>query len=774
MSLGKIVILFEVLIVIIYSLAAVLVYSPQELLFKENEMQIRNDNNETTEGNYLDTSFAEAKAVVTPAFQLSKGIYYLEASYAGKGIMKAGLLYDEPRNGKELVDNDEFVINPEEQEISYRIKIHDDSKIRFKLRLTGDAVDGDYIQLFHVRIVSSKLTYVYNIFWVIVLFLLGDLAIWGYKKYYVRWNTEQKVIFIVLTFTSFFMGLPLYRDGLGGGTDLTFHLSRLEGLYRGFQGLGKNGQFPVRIQPGWLDGYGYAVSVFYGDIFMYFPAVLRVIGFTLEGAYKVYAGTVNIATVFLSFYAFKRISRNNMAAMMGSVLYAGSAQRLALLYTTVIGSCSGMVFYPLIAAGFYLLFTEDINSEGYKRIWILLTLGFTGILMTHMLSCLMVGAYSLLLCIIMLKKTIRRNTFIELLKAAWITILLNLWYLVPMIQYMLGEKLRINTNLSAELEIKDYYAQLADFMQESRDLYSLFTDENTIGFSMMLVFILYMISIPVQKKDMKTRCSRVVACLTLFAFIVCTDFFPVVGLARISTLMTKFFLTLQYQYRLMSIAVVLAACLAVLFFSMDVFDRKMLFYIAGVLCLVTFYQDFRYFQTLSSDEIYLDGIALEGRINNEPYSYHIGNGEYLPITTDVKKLTKDVEGDEQLRIGQVAREGTSFEITVENMVSEKQTLLFPVLYYSGYQARDLSTRDKLVTEIGDNGRVAVIVPADYRGTFCLCYCEPMIWRGAEIVSVFTLIVIGVLFTRSRGNAADVKYLGESYQEERKTKDEKTI
>lgn len=744
---GKVILLFELLIVIVYGLAAASSYRSQELQFEESEMQIRNGQHEMTDGNYLDTSFTEAKAVVTPAFSLTKGIYYLEASYAGKGTIYAGLLYDRSRNGKEAVDNDEFIINPEDQTIAYRIKIHDDSEIRFKMRLTGDAADGDYVQLFRMHIVSSRLTYVYNIFCLFSLFLLGDLVVWGYRRYYVRWNTEQKMVFMVLAFSAFFMGLPLYRDGLNGGNDLTFHLSRIEGLYRSLQHFGKNRQLPVRIQPGWLDGYGYAVSVFYGDIFLYLPAVLRVIGFTLEEAYKVYVWTVNAATVFLSFYAFKRIARDRLAAMMGSVLYAGSVQRLTLLYTAVLGSGSGMAFYPLVAAGFYLLFTEDIYSETYKRIWMLLALGFTGILMTHMLSCLMVGAYALLLCVIMLKKTLRRNTLCTLFKAAGAAILLNLWYLIPMIQYMICEKLRINTALSTEVEITDYYARLSDFTQEGRNLYSFFTGNDTIGFSVLLVLLLYVISMPLHKKDRKTTYCRMVACLALFASAVCTDLFPVVELARRSALLTRFFLTLQYQYRLMGIAVVLAVCLCVLFLSMDVFDRKMLSYSMGLLCCLTLYQDVQYFRTLSCDQVYLDGIALEARMDQEQYSYHVGNGEYLPTVTDTKKFTREVEGDEQIRIDRIEREGLTFAVAAENEFSAERTILFPVLYYSGYQASDQNTREKLATGIGDNGRVAVTVPSGYNGTFCLRYREPLLWRIAEAVSVSAWIAVVFFFVR---------------------------
>lgn len=100
-----------------------------------------------TEGNYLDTSYTDTEMVVTPAFRLQRGNYYIDAAYVRRGIVKAGLIYDVPRNGRVLVDESEFEINPDKQEIHYRAKLHDDSGIRFKLRLTKDAGAGDYIQL---------------------------------------------------------------------------------------------------------------------------------------------------------------------------------------------------------------------------------------------------------------------------------------------------------------------------------------------------------------------------------------------------------------------------------------------------------------------------------------------------------------------------------------------------------------------------------------------------------------------------------------------------
>ena len=732
--------MFELLVVLIYGLAAVMTFSGRELAFEEKEMQLKNQSS-MTPGNYLDISYTGSEAVVTPAFQLQKGIYYIEASFARQGIVMAGLLYDTPRNGKELVDNDEFIVNPDKQVISYRVKIHDDSKIRFKLRLTGDAADGDYIQLLKVRVVTSKLTCVYRIFCLIAFLILLDMILWGYVRYYAKWETERKTVFLGLALTAFFVSLPLFCSGLNEGVDLVFHLSRLEGIYRSWN-RGGEFQFPVRIQPGWMDGYGYAVSVFYGDIFMYFPAFLRVVGFSLEEAYKTYLGIVNIATVFISFYAFKKITRDDVAAMTGSVLYAGG-MRVTLMYSVVLGSVSGMTFYPLIVAGFYLLFTEDTASGEYKRIWILLTAGFTGILMTHMISCLMIGLYSVMLCIVMLKKVLRRNTFVELLKAAGAAVLLSLWYLIPFVQYMLGEKLRINSNIAKDVQIEDYYAALEDFAQEGRNLYNLFMDHNTLGFALIVVILLYAVTIPVQGKGKQIKYCRNFALLTLFTVLVCTDLFPVVAIARRSVILTKFFQTIQYQFRLMSVAAVMLACFAALFFASGVFDRKNLYWIAGMICCITLYQDMQYYETLSFDKIYLDGIALEARTDKNIYSYTVGNGEYLPVDTQTTAFTSEVEYEGDMVIDWIERDSLSFEINVENKGGEEGEILFPILYYGGYKAKDCGSRAQLETMSGDNGRVAVKIPSGYRGKIHVGFHEPLLWRIAEGISLITLVCIAV-------------------------------
>ena len=94
----KWILLIEMIFMSVYALAVVTGFSAQELVFEEDEMQLKNYDNGMADGNYLDISYTDAEAVVTPAFRLQRGIYYIEAVYERHGIVKAGLLYETGRN----------------------------------------------------------------------------------------------------------------------------------------------------------------------------------------------------------------------------------------------------------------------------------------------------------------------------------------------------------------------------------------------------------------------------------------------------------------------------------------------------------------------------------------------------------------------------------------------------------------------------------------------------------------------------------------------------
>ena len=90
---------------------------------------------------------------------------------------------------------------------------------------------------------------------------------------------------------------------MGLGADGSFHLLRIEGLK---ETLLSGEQFPVRVQENWLYGHGYAVSSFYGDLPLLFPVLLRLIGFSLMDAYKLFVLAVLAGTAIIAYISFYR------------------------------------------------------------------------------------------------------------------------------------------------------------------------------------------------------------------------------------------------------------------------------------------------------------------------------------------------------------------------------------------------------------------------------------------------------------------------------------
>lgn len=740
------IILAQAVLLIIYSIIVVTRYSLyQPLSFTESDMQLYIAEDDVQQGNYTDTSYADVKAVVTPAFKLQNGVYYIQATLCGQGPVKGGLIYDRTRNGKELFQNDEFRVRPEKGRLSFRVRIDEDSPVRLKIRLTGDAVSGDYIQLLDAHVTPSKVTCLYQIFCLAALLLTIDLLAWAYHRYYKKWNPKQQIICIVLALTALFTSLPFFQQGLVPAVDLVFHLQRIEGICQGLL----SGQFPVRIHPGWLDGHGYAASVFYGDILMYPSALLRMVGFTVEEAYKFYMLAVNAATVAISFYAFRKITKDELAAMSGSILYAGNFYRLDCLHHAKVGRCSAMMFYPLVFMGFYLLFTEDVDSKEYKKIWGYLTLGFTGLLMTHMLSGLMVAVYAVITCLIMWKKVLRKNTMLELAKAAVVFVLLNLWFLVPFLGYMFSERLFINSKIDASVDGTDYYALLSDFAQEGKSLYHLVMDRDSVGYALLLILILYVVTIPIQNREnIVTKRSRWLFGGTLLTIWVCMEFFPAVGLARLSGVIYKYFSLTQYQIRFMSLAIIFAACTGAVFFAMRLFPEKEMWLLAGMILCVTVWQDDIYFQAAVVEDVFLDTADLNFYQGFGP-TYSVGNGEYLPVQTDRQQMSDEIVPQEGLEIETVEREYLTYRITVHNTTEQEKEIKLPVLYYTGYLAQDMGSHTKMAAYMGKNGCVTVRVPGGYSGCFEMGFHVAWYWRVAEIISLLTL-VIGVYFTNRKG------------------------
>lgn len=83
-----------------------------------------------------------------------------------------------------------------------------------------------------------------------------------------------------------------------------------------------------------------------------------------------------------------------------------------------------MTFIPLVIYGVYQIFFED------HRNWLCLSIGFTGILQSHMITTSITAIICIIFGVICMDKLKDKKIVISLFKAIGIVILINLWFII--------------------------------------------------------------------------------------------------------------------------------------------------------------------------------------------------------------------------------------------------------------------------------------------------------------------------------------------------------
>ena len=231
---------------------------------------------------------------------------------------------------------------------------------------------------------------------------------------------------------------PFLSGGVWHGSDLGYHLRRIENIAMGLA----DRQFPVRIQSDWLLGNGYAVGVFYGDLLLYAPALLRLAGVPVTVAYDLYLFAVTLLTAWGGYYAARRLALPRAAAFGAAALYTLAAYRLCdVTDRAALGEYTALAFLPLAAAGFWRTLHPDAARLPGAA---LLVLGLSGVLQSHLLSFEMTVLCLCAAALVLARATFRRAALLRLTGAAGAFCLLNAGFLVPLLDYYLTGKFQIN------------------------------------------------------------------------------------------------------------------------------------------------------------------------------------------------------------------------------------------------------------------------------------------------------------------------------------------
>ena len=537
--------------------------------------------------------------------------------------------------------------------------------------------------------------------------------------------------------------IPLTTDYILPGADMTFHLLRIEGVKDALT----SGQFPVRIHPNWLQGHGYAAGIFYSDLFLYIPAFLRIMGMTVQGAYKCYKFVVNAATCLIAFYSFSKIFKSKMLGILGSFLYTFQVVRLIYIYgVDGVGQFTAFVFLPLIVYGFYLILTKDTTDEDYKYSFVVLTLGLTGIVESHVLTCAMVALFIILLCLICIPRIRNPKVFLELCKTVGATLLLNAWYLVPFLDYTVSMPFAITKGAATLKQIQTWGMYIPQMFEAfplggqygASDAKNGIPGETAygLGLGLTIAFIVILFIRFVWKEKKQSKLCDISLTFGVLALFLSTIYFPWDKLARCHTLLKQMIATLQFASRFMTIAP-LFILLAFLCCLQVVERASVKKWLAGAVVAGTLVTALFFHNTMLS---YTEGLF---RIYDETCmgNGYISGAEYILLETDTDKLTyKNPVISPGITFNSWTKEGCHVTLDCDMAAGNEGYIELPLLYYKGYQA--VETGGKTLDVVcGDNNVVRVIVPSGFQGIIEVDFESPWYWRLAEVISVGMLAVL---------------------------------
>lgn len=706
----------------------------------------------------VDTSYEnyESKYIGINNIVLEKGAYCVEIQYESTCNAECVVEYANKKDDYNLSGS--MVLEKFNNILSQTIVVdRKEQPLEIFCKLGDDVKENDYLVVKEISIRNSFVGDQIRLFKLFLIMIIVDIAI--YIHFWKIFTKEKRIIIAGIASIVFISCIPLMTDYLLSGHDLAFHLARIEGIKNGLL----DGQFPVRIQPQWLNGHGYPVSIFYGDLFLYIPAMLRIVGFTLQDSYKIFIVVVNVATAIISYMVFREIGNGNKkVGLFASALYTLGLYRIGNIYIrAAVGEYTAMIFFPIVLYGLWYVFSRKREELKSSKIWVVLAIGYLGILNSHLISCVMVGIFTVISCIFMVKQVFQKERFVLLFKACIALILAGLGFLIPLLEYR-SMNFKVNAEYMIDAYLTDerglFWGQFfsTDYNVQSINIpsYMGMVEEMplTLGMNFLVILASVVIIIFCNYHSILEKKELVIAILlNILAMFMCTKYFPYTEISRlpklwrITNVLVK---NIEFPWRFMVIVSLISVWLVVIILTKVDWKEIGVDYKKGVIYTIAIL-------------LFIEVMNMSGEVMNHKEPIIILSEanmpsmqvawEYLYEDNDYEKYTNQITNVEAgVDIIEWKKENGKVIVEAFNSSKEENEIELPLILYKGYQAKDLSSEKEINLKAGESNRIRLVLPSNYAGIISVGFVSPWYWRVAEIITIATyLYMIFVLLGKDK-------------------------
>lgn len=555
--------------------------------------------------------------------------------------------------------------------------------------------------------------------------------------------------------------LPFLADFTFTGHDTAFHLNRIICLSDEI----KMGNYFPSIYSTALNGYGYATPLFYGQLFIYIPAILYSCGFSLTVSYNAYIIIFSIATCLIMYYSSFEIFLNKKSAVLASALYTLSAVRLTNIFTRgAVGEFTAMSFLPLVVLGFYNVYSSKKDEKIKFKQYIPIVIGLTGIMRSHLLTIIMSAIVIILFCILSIKRTLQKNRMVALIKSLILTLILNFSYIVPLLEsYSMDMIVRSRTNYiqSSGTYLLQLFNVIVNNFQEAINYNSAGNEMSlSLGFSItfgLIVYVYYLL----KQRDSRVKAescfkfANVSFIITICTIFMSTRLMPYDILDFLPNFVYSLLTSYQFPWRWLVFSTLFGVfCSTFAVASLNKIysqscENNVTLFISGLLVSILL---------INAGQIYADQLRTSEiqKYSNNSYdrSFDIGTGEYLilgdyvdPADLSPYYVANLQYDDSLLYVNEYMHNGGSINLYVNNYSASSNSILLPLICYDNYHAFD-DNENELEISMGENARISIEIPAGYKGYITVEYIIPNRWVIARYVSglsMFTLILYEIVY-----------------------------
>ena len=535
---------------------------------------------------------------------------------------------------------------------------------------------------------------------------------------------------LIIILASVLIAIPIFKMNLSSTNEFRIHIGRISAISR----LIKNGILPGLISNNNMNGFGYALNIFYGPITTYIPMLLSYKSITTTGI-QLFTLISIIASGYTMYFYVLKISKNKIAATCSAIIYILLPYKLTNIYSrNALGEYSASIFLPLLLNGLY-----ELTHANFKKAY-LITLSSIGLILSHTITTIYAAIFSIIYLIVFCKK-LNINKVKILLINIIITILVTSFYWIPLIEYKSSTKYAIFDENAMHTTGNDVYKNTADLDSLFENEINLKDSEGnsypTIALGIISVILLLFSIICYNKVEKNLKVLyKLFIIFTGTSIWMTTKLFP-------WQIMPSFMTIIQFAWRMLGFYALFGSIICGINSSIIYENKKqkgdiLIFLILMIQLLVSCLYTKNYY---NSKYDIIKEYDYQKSISQKRLSAYAINREYLPIKAfnDINYINNrtplPIILNGEATITEFEKKHNTGKSKLKIDIKANSEIELPYIYYPSYKITDDNNQNIKFTE-SDKGFIQIKLIKDSNITI-----EPKLTKIEQISYIISILGI---------------------------------